>query len=92
MTKKEQKFVTSWAKTRQIGMMKFMIFSGGLWGVLTASIIQMFALSEMSFKDAFFSSKFAVQLSIFIVIGIVIFGLVMWKINEKKYLRLVKEE
>ena len=92
MNQREEKFVNSWAKTRKMGMIKFMIFSGGLWGVLTACIMQMFELREMSFKDAFFSSKFAVQLSIFIIIGIVIFGLVMWKINEKKYLRLVKEE
>ena len=92
MNKKKEKFVTSWAKTRKIGMMKFMIFSGGLLGILTACSLQLFELSEISFKDAFFSKKFAVHLSIYFIIGIAIFGLVMWKINEKKYLRLVKEQ
>ena len=88
MKPKEKKFIESWGKTRKMGMKKFMLLVGGLWGVLTAILMQIFKLNEMSFKEAFFSEEFAIQLIIFLIFGILLFGLIMWKINEKKYHKL----
>ena len=88
MKPKDKKFIDNWGKTRKMGMKKFMIVVGGLWGVLTAIFMQFFELLDTSFKEAFFSKDFIIQLIIFIISGILLFGLIMWRINEKKYLKL----
>ena len=90
MKLKDKKFIDNWGKTRKMGRKKFMIVVGGLWGVLTAIFMQFFELLDTSFKEAFFSKDFLIQLIIFIVSGIFLFGLIMWRINEKKYLKLTK--
>ena len=88
MKPKDKKFIDNWGKTRKMGMKKFMIVVGGLWGVLTAIFMQFFELLDTNFKETFFSKDFLIQLIIFIVSGIFLFGLIMWRINEKKYLKL----
>lgn len=92
MNPKDKKFIESWSKTRKVGMTKFMIFSGGLWGVVTAVVMQLFELGEMTFREAYFSQNFAIQLLLFIIIGTLLFGLAMWKINEKRFLKLTKSK
>lgn len=92
MKPRDQKFIESWSKTRKMGMTKFMLLFGGIWGVLTAVILQLFKLNEMSFQEAFLSLKFAVQFIIFLVTGVLIFGLVLWKMNENKYSKLTNQD
>ena len=81
-----------WEKTRGKGRRKFVLKSGLLWGVLTALFTELFSLNEKGIMEAFFSLEFVFRLGIFLIFGILLFGFLAWKLNERKYFKLKETE
>lgn len=92
MKPEEKKFIESWSETRKMGMKKYMLFHGGTWGLLSVVLIQIFGLTTSSFEAAFFSRDFAIKVILFVISGILFYGLVIWKTNEKRYFNLTKNQ
>jgi hypothetical protein len=91
MNKKDTKFIKKWDKAKKMGMTKFMIIIGGLWGILTPMLILVPQLKIHSFSETYFSIDFAIKISVFVIFGIFGFGLILWKIGENRYLKIKKD-
>ena len=92
MKARDQKFMDYWEKTRGKGRRKFVLKSGLLWGVLTALFTELFSLREKGIMEAVFSLEFVFRLGIFLIFGILLFGFLAWKLNERKYFTLKETE
>ena len=69
-----------------------MIRAGLLYGLITVILMQLLKLDEMSFRELFLSKFFVVNLLIHMVIGVFVYGYVMWLFAEKKYRKLTYQE
>ena len=69
-----------------------MIRAGLLFGLITVILMQLLKLDEMSFRELFLSKFFVVNLLIHMVIGVFVYGYVMWLFAEKKYRKLNSQE
>ena len=84
MKERDKKFIEKWSKTREKGKFNFMIKSGLLFGLFTVIFMQLLKLDEMSFRELFLSKFFVVNLLIHMVIGVFVYGYVMWLFAEKR--------
>ena len=92
MKERDKKFIEKWSKTREKGKFNFMIRNGLLFGLFTVILMQLLKLDEMSFRELFLSKFFLVNLLIHMVIGVFVYGYVMWLFAEKKYRKLTSQE
>jgi hypothetical protein len=95
MNPRDQKFMNKWEKARKLGQKKYMFYTGGLWALLTGVLIKtmdLFLKPELTFQEIFLNLKFVVFMIVFFILGILLFGFVNWRINEKRYHKLMNEE
>jgi large-conductance mechanosensitive channel len=84
MTEKDKRFITSWEKQRQKGKWPFALRVGILWALVTYALMQVF---YFVFQEGyvFEIGRFLTGLAVFIIMGFLVFGLLMWRWNEKAY-------
>ena len=92
MKERDKKFIEKWSKIREKGKFIYMIKSGLLFGLFTVILMQLLKLDEMTFRELFLSKFFVVNLLIHMVIGVFVYGYVMWLFAEKKYRKLTSQE
>ena len=92
MKERDKKFIEKWSKTREKGKFNFMIKSGLLFGLFNVILMQLLKLYEMSLRELFLSKFFVVNLLIHMVIGVFVYGYLMWLFAEKKYRKLTSQE
>ena len=84
---KDEKFVAAWSRTRRMGKWKFCLFVGITWGILVPLGLE---ASSYFFGSnyVFEGGSFATRILIYIVLGILAFGQIIWWMNEKKHNKL----
>ena len=92
MKERDKKIIEKWSKTREKGKFNFMIRTGLLFGLFTVILMQLLKLDEMTFIELFLSKFFLVNLLIHMVMGVFVYGYVMWLFAEKKYRKLTSQE
>lgn len=84
MTDKEKRFIISWDKQRHKGKWVFALRVGILWAVVAYVFMQLY---YVFFQEGyvFETGRFLTGLAVWFIMGFLIFGLLMWRSNEKAY-------
>lgn len=63
---------------------KYQIKTGGLWGFVSATLLSVFNLTDVSFEEEFLSKKYCIKLFFFLLTGIFIVGYFSWQKKIKE--------
>lgn len=86
---KEQLWSKKWARTRIMGMPKYVLIYGALmWGVLTSIIFQILSMYAKGFHYTNFVAEL-ISPTISLMIAGVLFGVSTWLSSENKYNKIV---
>ena len=91
MDNEYQDFIKYWSKARKVGMMKFMLTQGLIWGGLVCLVVRMLELTSYSIAAKYFSGAFLIDLLVFVAVGTIGVGYLMWQINERTYRRFRRD-
>ena len=70
-------------KVRKKGRIRYSIEQGLILGLIAFIIGNLFNLDEKTFAELYFSLKGLISFGILVIIGIAIYGTLMWWVNER---------
>lgn len=87
----------SWAKSQKLGKLKYTIYIGLTWAILTASVIPFISYLFSGFSEAglerliirFTTTETIIRYSIFVIVGLW-YGSYMWQTNQKRYNKTIE--
>lgn len=82
-----ERFLKTWAETRQRGLKYYMLVEGSIFGVLVFIITGLLSLWDVSFKEAFLTIDAFYMMLAYVLGGILIYSPAMWWYNERMYKR-----
>jgi hypothetical protein len=79
------RFLKNWSDTRRLGIKRYMLMEGSIFGVLVFVITRLISLWEVTIVEAFFTSDAFYMLVWYEFGGIFVYAPVMWWYNERMY-------
>jgi hypothetical protein len=85
-----ERFLKNWSDTRRLGLKRYMLIEGSIFGVLIFVITRLISLWEVTVVEAFFTSNAFYLLAWYVFGGILVYAPVMWWYNERMYQKYIE--
>jgi high-affinity Fe2+/Pb2+ permease len=86
------KRIESWEKIREKGAWRYGIIYGSIWGVFVVAFLVVINYFTKSQRSNFSLNNLLFMIVIYVVIGILMYRFLMWRVNEKNYHKWLEQE